>query len=252
MSILFTVVMVKLAEHYMGTNDHRNILRIVDVAPDGTILRENQLDLIISGKHKSVVENGKNAFIVQVDQEGLEQHLGSYYTGYDTPMKQFGQESAAGYKGRVPGNYEMTHLTRQWAPSMVRSMRIGASETTPAPPSLWPIAPNQSAAELAETCKTFSKKFPGGVVLVRSGKENSKRWGDHPHGTTAHIVNQLSRRLNLGYFSIVDSVAPHGGGNFEDLSILDSSDPSQSVIATVLKNENETIIYRCLIHGGNS
>ena len=246
MSILFTLIMVKLAEHYMGTNDHRKTLRIVDVNAEGEILRENTLGLVFTGQHKTITEKGENNFISLVNHEGLS-NFGNSYDSYGSSISTSGSDKPKGYAGRLPSNFEMTHQVKQWSPVMVRELRLGYS-THNKVPSLWPLKKDIKKSELAIKCETFDSKFDGRVMTLTGQKANNKSWGDRSN-LDDEVIRELSVRPNIGFLSVISSVSPHGGGNFEDLTLLDTQDDNQTVVITLSENDNELIMHRCLIKG---
>jgi hypothetical protein len=49
-------------------------------------------------------------------------------------------------------------------------------------------------------------------------------------------------------FSLVSQISPSGGGNFEDLAVLDESDPGQWMIVVVSQAGDDILVYRRVYH----
>jgi hypothetical protein len=47
-------------------------------------------------------------------------------------------------------------------------------------------------------------------------------------------------------FEVVSQIAPHGGSNFEDLTLLDGTDDSQSLLVVVVPDPDGLRIFRRL------
>lgn len=242
-SIFFTLIMVKLAEKYMGTNDHRNSIRIVDVSPSGEVLRQNRLSLIFAGQHRTITEAGNNALICKVTEEGLNNFGGSHMV-YEDNISTSTTKGPSNYRGRLPGNYEMIHDVRQWTPVMIREMQLGPTEESL--PSLFPINEYPDINTLLDTFQEFVTDSTSTVHLIRPGPGADLSWGEMDD-LDKNVLVLLKDRIRLGFFSVISRVSPHGGATFEDLNIIDTTSSGQTMIAVVTHTNEETIIYRCLI-----
>ena len=72
-------------------------------------------------------------------------------------------------------------------------------------------------------------------------------------GDTSAIANdqhdylhQISVRPSVGLFSLVSQISPNGGDNFEDLTILDSTDPNQWLLVIEVPRDDGLVVYRGL------
>ena len=64
------------------------------------------------------------------------------------------------------------------------------------------------------------------------------------------FLREVSARPDWGLFSVVSQISPSGAGNFEDLSILDTSDPNQCLVVAAVRVGDDIIICRRLYCGG--
>ena len=60
-------------------------------------------------------------------------------------------------------------------------------------------------------------------------------------------MDDLCVRQQQGIFQIVSQTSPAGGSNFEDLSILDSSDSRQWLVVVYVPGNERDTIYRQFI-----
>ena len=57
-------------------------------------------------------------------------------------------------------------------------------------------------------------------------------------------------RPRIGLFALVSRIAPTGGDNFEDLAVLDATDPHQWLLVVAVEQEGNLLIYRKLYTQG--
>ena len=87
---------------------------------------------------------------------------------------------------------------------------------------------------------------PGGLrVRVYHGKAvNDVIAGKN--GFPLSIVDKACRRTRWGLFSVVSQMSPTGGPNFEDVSMLDSTDPDQRLVVVMKRVGGSYVVYRRL------
>jgi len=68
-------------------------------------------------------------------------------------------------------------------------------------------------------------------------------------GFPANLLMQACCRAPEGLFSIVSQVSPTGGANFEDLTILDPTDPNQWLLVVIVPDGEDYVVYRRLYFG---
>jgi hypothetical protein len=57
-------------------------------------------------------------------------------------------------------------------------------------------------------------------------------------------------RPRSGLFALVSRIAPTGGDNFEDLAVLDATDPNQWLLVVAVEQDGNLLIYRKLYTQG--
>jgi hypothetical protein len=182
------------------------------------------------------------------------------------------------YEGRIPSVYRVVERMPQWTTRMSRQTTIAGSK--PLPPFDWDaIGPEVfRTKELLDTVLSsrVSKAFSdavilvwngGGIVYVNNIGEGTFSNSDFHDGIpgpddltvkyeTQDVLNRQRARLQViadtsigtptGLFSLVSQIAPTGGGHFDDLIMVDSSDRSQWLLAVLTKQNNDYVVYRRL------
>lgn len=93
-------------------------------------------------------------------------------------------------------------------------------------------------------------RFNNNEVLVWTNAPNSKNLVQANEQTTdiSGFVGELCVKSD-GLFSIVSTVAPAGGSGFDDLPLLDSSNPNEWLLVIAVDHGDELVIYRKLYTG---
>ena len=73
--------------------------------------------------------------------------------------------------------------------------------------------------------------------------------GDFPVGVS--FLDDVCVNHTGGLFSLVSQVAPTGGVNFDDMPLLDPSDPAAWLLIVSVERGDDLVIYRKLYAGDN-
>jgi len=258
----FTVFVVLLSRHYMGRHDYTASFRVVDVGAGGKVLRESRVEMMFAARSKNLREEMHNCFFCAIDLR----QMALDYTGMsarDVPSVR--------YEGWLPSGFTVSRTVPQWTPTFHRRFSLGASpghEESPIALNWDAFGPSAGGLPAGRTGWTTpmlkelldGKSFGGALFLLHGSRtDNVHSSGDvsyslrDAYGREASIktfLREISARPEVGFFGAVSQISPHGGRNFEDLSILDPSDPKQSVLVAVVKQGNDYVICRRLYCGG--
>lgn len=201
-----TVTTVYATNQYMGRADHHRQLVIVDVSADNRELRRNTLTLYVLGASATIARDGRQTVTSMPDLNRM--HAQFFANAAQT------QRHGSTLEGRFPSHYSIATRIEQWSPTMVRELTID---------------PKPLDAEV---------DWSRAKVLTADGPFSNDASRD--------VMFDLTRRPRQGFFSIVSQVAPHGGPLFEDLAMLDSSDPRQQVAIVEQRRGDDIYIYRKL------
>lgn len=270
----FTALLVGVSTHYVGRKDHRRAITFVDVGSKGQVLRRTRCDLLFAGGMLETETPVRNALFSDLNT-GV---MGNNY-GYGRGGEQ--RESKCLVQGRMPTEYVVAQQLAQWAPQVNRITSIAGDK--PAFKADWAAARVAAFAAEAEQRNAVKERLlpsgsiDGAVILCRGnemhtlfrdrdfttrdmhsevsyGRMPGMQYHD-PYGNVSNLTSfeQMLARIGThpqwGLFSVVSAIAPTGGNTFEDLSILDPTDPNQALLMVVRAEGNDIVIYRRLYHG---
>ena len=275
-TLAFTMLIIWVSHEYMGTSgDARHVL-FRDIGDDGQLVRENRFELHLSGSHTTLVSNIEHGLFTPID-----------YRGY-LSVRQFDpgrrfranptQAEPTEYVGTIPSEYAAVQDLPQWSPQVNRIFRIAPPD--PVPAFDWDrVRPEQLASD-ADARARFHEAVRGSFgphcrALLFHGDLDAKdlwqpnvplflnelrmkqslqrrpgMWSKQGLALQANrgFLRDSCVRPNLGVFRVVSRVSPHGGDNFEDLAMLDPTDPGQWLLVIAVAEDNSLILYRHLYH----
>lgn len=188
------------------------------------------------------------------------------------------------YEGRMPATFVVRQQMRQWSPVVYRETTFESQPVVPpavpwndASPETWGTAEGRAALvdsiiqvvpeakvllfnrgkiHLADRNGAFS------TDQIRENQTDTMRFVEQKatgsdKSTTIHLnlpilklIGQACARHPRGLFSIVSQVAPTGADLFEDLTLLDPSDPDEWLLAVIVRQDNEIQVFRRLYRSG--
>jgi hypothetical protein len=169
------------------------------------------------------------------------------------------------YDGALPVHYETLQPVRQWQP---RLNRIFSFEPPPVP-----LPPNWKAVEAAwpnlqnvEAKLSADKPFAGDVCAISganftstgaasqrfyspAGYPLSISYGPGFGGILpADMLEGLCQEAGGGLWTLVSQISPSGGGNFEDVSAMDT-ETNDSALVVVTRNGDDIVVFRRFFYG---
>ena len=283
LSIVFTVGTVLMANHYLGLRDQRRSLLVVDIDKDGTPLRWNRYELVFAARNKQAVTELKDALWASLESDGLAElnPMAPYPASYNNNMRYRrggGLQPDSGppwYEGTLPAHFQTRKDLRQWRPEL---NRVFSFEPPPVP-----TLANWSAVEEAwpnlqaiRAKLSANKSFVGDVCVISTSTptaalpaNNVAETGDGSadvdedrgvvgpsyrvsfDGASPRILpGSILAKLCLGdsitgLRYIVSQISPTGGGNFEDIQVMDTN---ELALAIVTREGDDIVVYRRIFH----
>lgn len=176
-------------------------------------------------------------------------------------------------EGKPPGIHKAVQNVPQWTPQINRIFRINPDDEQIAEQlgkfdwtRDWDL--RRDGRELSQQAiKAFGPQTkvigfvgrevllgdPGEFFVQASSMDQMDEMGigmqmEMPH--TRDFLTDICVRIPGKLFEVVSQIAPHGGDNFEDITLLDVTDDSQSLLVIVVPDENGLRIYRRLYRNG--
>lgn len=282
LSVGFAAIAFLISNYYMQTSHERKSLTVVDLDAAGRPVRENQVELIFTGSYQDVETPVKSGLLATMNQ--LELGMGQNYYRYARGMDQ----SLVGppyYDGSIPTQYSVFQRMPQWTPQLNRIVSNypqteevkGFDWSTLRAQQLYSEQGRQQLKQKIEQslgreallfiyrgdASGDVKKYPMNHQLNRS-YPNQVRYPPQyvMFDDTQRVVNRyeayqrvqhsfmddLCVRNQQGLFQVVSQVSPAGGSNYEDLSILDPSDPRQWLVVVYVPGQTGNTLYRQLLY----
>ncbi len=246
LAILCTWAMAWISRLYLGSNDVRQKLEIVDVGAGGMILRRNRFELLFTGATRQVEDEVHDALRSPLANGRSSQ----------SPSGDSGPARAAEYHGSLPGQYHFTQTIAQWTPTLVRESSLSA------PPLPWPL--DLDGIRQPGDVDGFAQKWlaagsrTAAVVLLRAGRD-AQRWGDQGllnmlqfadrrSYAEADLFTMVTIHPKEGAFALIGRMSPAGGALYDDLPILDDSDPDEFAVVCLEHRAEAKWMVRRLFH----
>lgn len=269
LAIGFAAITIYTANQYMGSADHRTAFIITDLGEDGQVLRRNRFEMIFAGSQQRLETPVDSGLITAMNHD----RLGSLHTRYAYYGGSESHESIPPtYAGRIPTDYRVVQTVRQWQPQLNREMAIGDWDDT----TRMVIFDDFTTGSLGKDVspETHPNLRPDAhLLLYHGGDIHALRHSDRPlqdrlnqrdyqshhwdyWGYSSDTRHQLLYQINVrqpeGLFSLVSQLSPAGGETFEDLTLLDPTDPDQWLLVAVYEDGDDIHLVRRLFHAENS
>lgn len=268
-----------ISDYFMQASHERKTLSIVDLDSTGVPIRENEIELLFTGSYQTIETRIKSGLFSPLDQS----ELGRGYNRFNSPQNTApALVGAPFYQGSIPTQYSVYQRMPQWTPQLNRIVN-NYPQKEQAGFDWSSITVDQlNSDDTREKLKTRVKETFGqnAILLIYKGTTDGKPkrftlnmneqlsgYSLHAKGITALLtpmqrshnqygihsqeqvcfMDDLCVRQQQGLFQIVSQTSPAGGSNFEDLSILDSSDPRQWLVVIYVPGNEQDTIYRQFI-----
>jgi hypothetical protein len=270
-TIAFAVFTLFLSRWYLGTNDSRQAIEINDIVKGGTTARRTRIELLFLSRARDVATDVQNGAFSQVA-------LGITADPRLLAMTRSGEVGRLDqtlYAGRIPGHYVVGQSVPQWTPTVNRFFWIdpkpAKSEKAPAANPVaefdWDHPGDLTSQEGRQALAPRIRQAFGEnacAVVFRGRMDvipllNSLQWLRKPKTGSYEplgelqiedIVRELSCRAPEKLFALTSQLAPNGSPDLDDLAVLDSSDPEQSLLVIGVPSGPDLVLYRRLYAGG--
>ncbi|MBI3865791.1 MAG: hypothetical protein HY290_28290 [Planctomycetia bacterium] len=275
-SAAFTWFTVLIAKSYMGHADYHTSLVFADIAEWGgsggkpEVVRTNRFDMLFVAQQSMVEIPIRGELYTDLTDRAVmsetllrewERRPFVFADNEEMDVSDAPATDLPVYVGVMPGQYSVHQQMRQWSPRINRRTMLGEGAAgVPAVKIDWnQLRPNDwgSPAGQRALLEAVEAQEPGAQVLLFHGDmmhdlRNNQAYSNgneqrfQTNQSLAGLINAASARQAAGLFAVVSQIAPTGGEYLEDLTLLDSSDPRQWLLAVVVRRDNDWIVYRKL------
>ncbi|MDB4614562.1 hypothetical protein OAH18_02605, partial [bacterium] len=265
-TLAFTLFTVWLSHSYMGSTEPGKPVVFIDVIEGNAAARSNELSLIFSGTQRTVVDKVSGGIATGIDHHKFFGHS-AVFSGRSY-QSSTGMFSMPAYTGRFPSNYQMVQNVGQWAPHLTRTLRIAPKVNMPRfdfdDSQVTAFLPWQDQAGLNKAIRAGFDSPVSAYVYYRNDvtrlmADAGDLFKTEDVGTAyagnqlaieqrqpVHVLHELCARSPIELFRVMYQISPNGGATFEDMTLLDTSDPSQWLLVIVVQEKEGHKVYRRL------
>ncbi|MEZ6052274.1 MAG: hypothetical protein R3C02_12910 [Planctomycetaceae bacterium] len=252
MSLLFTLLMIKLAEARLGSANLERSITIVDLSSQGTPLRTTKIDLLYPAFSREVSDEQELAWMVPIDPDTQECNA---FRGMLEDMPKY--EPPWEYTGSLPGRHVVQRDVRQWSPRLSRTTTLGETslvETSPLANFNWRnVTWEQSTDEqnVDALRRSFQSLDPHADVTVLGDRLNARL--DQRLSIQERVFNFVQFITYVGdshLFDLLSQVSPTAAGHWDDLALMDWGGKQRVFLAITEPREGHFVVYRKLLTKG--
>jgi hypothetical protein len=282
MTLLFTAISIGVSNRAMSSTTMSRSVVLHDMTSGGAVARENRLELLFPSQSQPVTTNSSRGLLMPMRYQDFAQFNSDYM--FNNPgafqAMQGQRVQPAYFNGRMPSQCAMTQAVPQWTPQLNRSMTIPIEQPKDLPEFDWDQVPDfktpEGQAELKRrieaafglsvqdklrfglTDGVSAGVYHGDAVTVLLGAGSyfqmhntepqliNTPYGQQWNTRTDSYLRLLSVGTQPGFMGVVSGYAPTGGDRFEDLCLLDPTNPKQSLLVIVQPVGLDFHIYRRL------
>jgi hypothetical protein len=268
-TIGFTLFTVWLSNSYLSSSAERTFVQILDLTPQGEVARSNRLELLFTMSSNNVTTEVKSGVFTALDHSRFG---GTVHDQYSRPVHRR-TVPAPTIVGRPPGVFSAVQAVPKWTPQINRVFQIAPDpEELPAELSEFDwqsprdLNSDDERQKLREAIQStfgnetiavlFNRRKAINVIGSRDSvfhesmlqqMANNRTSNNQQEWLYTDFLWDASVRLQgPGLFGAVCRVSPHGGSNFEDLTLLDPSAPRQWLLVIARPDGENMTIYRRL------
>lgn len=275
-TLAFTMFTIWMSHHYMGSGAPGKPVVFIDIVQGNTVARTSEFSLIFSGSQQQVVQEIDNAIATAINQHDFA------FSNDPTVNNRPTTGNITSFSGRFPTRYRMVQSVEQWSPQLNRVFRIAPDVKLPK--FDWDAEPPTTAEALTSSVymtaleKRITDAFGSDASAFLFAGDQIKHFKhgrigtlfddeqydqlDYRFSMADYLPSGQRRRINVlheacvrspvQWFDTVSQVSPTGADNFEDLTLLDASDPNQVLLVVITEGDDGYKIYRRLYDSGNA
>jgi len=283
LSLGFTGFTVWLGNTYLGSTDYRTSLEFIDLTAENRVVRSSRFELLFCATQREVSTDLKQVVHTHVparrepDEDEWDTPAGMMTLdgepATDATDAQQDESAIPVYDGNMPASFTVRKQMRQWSPQLSRQTALQTATEIPpydmdAVDAMLGVAPEclrnpDVQTQLVETIRSVAPDAQ--LLLFNGGEFFDLTKEETPAGATRSappIKTKMSQLLQLiraacvrpsvGLFSVISQISPNGGADFEDLTILDPSDPTQWLLVVVNAEGDNYVVFRRLFQGDSN
>ena len=222
-SVGFTLLTMKLAEHYLGTSTHRGVFVLTDLGADGRALRETRCELVLPAKPQEFTRDTQHAFAAPLGVQG---------NNVDDRLR------GTVFEGQYPARYTLRFPLAQWTPRMIRVSSLGGGADDSG--VNWAACDSGEVAQqkYAEAARVMQGTSRCSFVFAKGGAA----FIGIPGELSAEFLARLTFTLEHGPLLALPS--PGISGSLDDLALIERGDIHRFVVIAMRRDGAEIHAWR--------
>lgn len=264
---------IVLSHWYMRVSAIPRRVTVLDIGAGNRVARTSAFETLFRGTPGEAVTDVTRKMLCPMSLQRFSQ--GSWFNYQQAQAggtaQQYRLAGTSRFTGRVPTQYAVQQYLPQWTPQLNRM--FGMSSPEDAVEFDWQSLAGQqfgsvSDAEIVSAAKETAEKLiaalgaPSAVFIATADRlrlvsgetdalqsaavVSAYQWQSQEGRTFLHDICLYPHG---GFFNVVSQISPKGGDDFEDLALLDPSDPNQWLLIVVAPRGDDLIVYRKLYTG---
>lgn len=255
-SLGFTLVTVQLAQSHLGRIDYRTHLTFIDLGASTQPVRSTKIEMVFVAAERKLETPTRDELHLSLNQRRLQTPAALNPRVFDATFDEYPlavDPDIPLAEGRAVGSYTVHQQMRQWSP---RFHRITTCVPTDSLPQIdWDRRPDESL-DTSDGRRKYhervSRQFPEATTLILHATDtyavSAKGEAITDLATEAQtlvsLIADMSRRPDLGMFSMVSQISPNGADGFEDLAVVDASDAARWWVLLIVPDGLSHTVYR--------
>ena len=288
-TVALTFLTIWLAEWYMQISGSHRLVTIHDIGADGRVARRNQFEILFKGAEGEVKTELNREILTPMALQRFSNAnwMANQNRQMQGGSERNPSSGIPLYVGRMPSQYTVTQTTLQWTPQLNRRFSIPRADDDPAPFDWEKYADRSvyrpdtikegdlrtallndvvkafgSGAQVAVFCEGKRINLQGNFSFLSNeqifGMDEfgnpiaNNRYQPYYNGQQQSVsfIDDVTVNSMGGFFNVVSQLSPTGGRDFEDLVLVDPSDPDQWLLLIAVDRGAEVDMYRKLYRKG--
>lgn len=270
-SLAFTAFTALVGRAYLGSTDYRMGLEFVDLGQGDRVVRSSRYELLFTASQRDVVTDVKQSLFTTFPGRHIELLRRDDWDDmnrmqYSSRQAQPGSDTVTAdsvlpeYEGQLPSAYVVRQPMQKWSPQLSRQTTLNSDHTIPdlGLDSL-EVSGFSHPEQRQELAGRIEAQLPGAVAWLLNRRQvfrlntdtNDASQQEEADPPLWRLIRAASVRPASGLFSVVSRISPNGAGDFEDLTLLDSSDPNEWLLVILTRQGDDQVVFRRLFYGGH-
>lgn len=251
--VFFTLLMVFLANRYIGIEDYRTPIRFVDWGAADRISKITDVTMLFTSTSEPVKTRltdqlfgpvdtvASKDWVMQTDANGSPTYSDNMTLDLERSLP------PPTLTGRPTTLYDVELDLNKWTPYVIRTTGFAVEQTEELKASWLDLTPAQVFGNRNQTLKRLREANPEAEVILLSGSFRSKPVVSNKHiDKFRDTIIQATQRKSQNFFSVIARLAPNGDSALEDLALSDNTNDDEATVLIIFGKPEAIVVHRRL------